>query len=72
MSNSLPSPRIHVAVVVLGLDETLEGEEMDAGNNAESCGDKRNLLLPEPGQMFLTFYCFIWNFVKFAAVSQNP
>ncbi len=36
-----------VAVVVVGLDETLEGEEMDAGNNAESCGDKRDLLLPE-------------------------
>lgn len=35
-----------VVVLVLGLDETLEGEEMDAGNNAESCGDKPDLLLP--------------------------
>jgi len=42
-----------VAVVVLGLDETLEGEEMDAGNNAESCGDKRELLLPEPQRELL-------------------
>ena len=42
-----------VAVLVLGLDETLEGEEMDAGNNAESCGDKRNLLLPEPQRELL-------------------
>jgi beta-glucosidase len=42
-----------VAVVVLGLDETLEGEEMDAGNNAESCGDKRDLLLPAPQRELL-------------------
>lgn len=42
-----------VAILVLGLDETLEGEEMDAGNNAESCGDKRDLLLPEPQRELL-------------------
>ena len=40
-------------VLVLGLDETLEGEEMDAGNNAESCGDKVDLLLPEPQRELL-------------------
>lgn len=40
-------------VLVLGLDETLEGEEMDAGNNAESCGDKRDLLLPAPQRELL-------------------
>ena len=33
-------------VLVLGLDETLEGEEGDTGNAAAS-GDKANLLLPE-------------------------
>ena len=34
-----------VVVLVLGLDETLEGEE---GENADlsDCGDKRSLLLP--------------------------
>jgi len=42
-----------VVILVLGLDETLEGEEMDAGNNAESCGDKRDLLLPEPQRELL-------------------
>lgn len=42
-----------VVVLVLGLDETLEGEEMDAGNNAESCGDKRDLLLPAPQRELL-------------------
>jgi len=34
-------------VLVVGLDETLEGEEGDTGNAAAS-GDKLNLLLPEP------------------------
>lgn len=34
-------------VLVLGLDETLEGEEGDTGNAAAS-GDKLDLLLPEP------------------------
>lgn len=33
-------------VLVLGLDETLEGEEGDEGNNYKS-GDKKDLLLPE-------------------------
>ena len=42
-----------VVVLVLGLDETLEGEEMDAGNNAESCGDKPDLLLPAPQRELL-------------------
>ena len=36
-----------VVVLVLGLDETLEGEEGDTGN-ADASGDKLNLLLPEP------------------------
>ena len=35
-----------VVVLVLGLDETLEGEEGDTGNSYAS-GDKNNLLLPE-------------------------
>ncbi len=35
-----------VVVLCLGLDETLEGEEMDEGNNCGS-GDKEDLLLPE-------------------------
>ncbi len=34
-------------VLVVGLDETLEGEEGDTGNAAAS-GDKLNLLLPKP------------------------
>ena len=42
-----------VAILVLGLDETLEGEEMDTGNNAESCGDKTDLLLPPPQRELL-------------------
>ncbi len=42
-----------VVILALGLDETLEGEEMDAGNNAESCGDKVDLLLPEPQRELL-------------------
>ena len=36
-----------VTVLVLGLDETLEGEEGDTGN-ADASGDKQSLLLPEP------------------------
>lgn len=36
-----------VVVLVLGLDETLEGEEGDTGNSYFS-GDKDSLLLPEP------------------------
>lgn len=35
-----------VTVLVLGLDETLEGEEGDTGN-ADASGDKLSLLLPE-------------------------
>ncbi len=35
-----------VVVLVLGLDETLEGEEGDTGN-ADASGDKLSLLLPE-------------------------
>lgn len=42
-----------VAILVLGLDETLEGEEMDTGNNAESCGDKQDLTLPAPQRKLL-------------------
>ena len=34
-------------VLVVGLDETLEGEEGDTGN-ADASGDKLSLLLPEP------------------------
>ena len=40
-------------VLVLGLDETLEGEEGDAGNAAAS-GDKPDLLLPKPQRTLLT------------------
>ena len=36
-----------VVVLVLGLDETLEGEEPDEGN-VEGSGDKTDLLLPAP------------------------
>lgn len=36
-----------VVILVLGLDETLEGEERDEGNFSGS-GDKSDLLLPEP------------------------
>ena len=39
-------------VLVLGLDETLEGEEMDTGNNSDS-GDKLDLLLPETQRRLL-------------------
>ena len=35
-----------VVVLVLGLDEPLEGEEGDTGN-ADASGDKGSLLLPE-------------------------
>ena len=38
-----------VVVLVLGLDETLEGEEGDTGN-ADASGDKLSLLLPESQQ----------------------
>ena len=36
-----------VVVLVMGLDETLEGEEMDEGNHVGS-GDKKDLQLPKP------------------------
>lgn len=36
-----------VVILVVGLDETLEGEEMDTGNQVGS-GDKPDLLLPRP------------------------
>ena len=36
-----------VVVLVVGLDETLEGEEMDEGNHVGS-GDKKDLQLPKP------------------------
>ena len=39
-------------VLVLGLDETLEGEEGDSGNSYQS-GDKENLLLPESQRILL-------------------
>ncbi len=42
-----------VVVLVLGLDETLEGEEGDTGNAAAS-GDKLDLLLPVPQRKLLT------------------
>ena len=41
-----------VIVLVLGLDETLEGEEPDEGN-VEGSGDKADLLLPEPQRKLL-------------------
>ena len=41
-----------VVVLVLGLDETLEGEEGDTGNAAAS-GDKLDLLLPEPQRILM-------------------
>ena len=40
-------------ILVLGLDETLEGEEGDTGNSYSS-GDKEDLFLPEPQRMLLT------------------
>ena len=39
-------------ILVLGLDETLEGEEGDRGNSYFS-GDKEDLLLPEPQRLLL-------------------
>ena len=39
-------------ILVLGLDETLEGEEGDTGNSYYS-GDKADLLLPEPQRILL-------------------
>ena len=39
-------------ILVLGLDETLEGEEGDTGNSYYS-GDKEDLLLPEPQRILL-------------------
>ncbi len=39
--------RSDTVILVLGLDETLEGEEGDTGNSYNS-GDKEDLLLPEP------------------------
>ena len=44
--------RSDVVVLVLGLDETLEGEEGDTGNAAAS-GDKLDLLLPESQRKLL-------------------
>ena len=44
--------RSNVVVLVLGLDETLEGEEGDTGNAAAS-GDKLDLLLPAPQRTLL-------------------
>ncbi len=41
-----------VTVVVVGLDETLEGEELDQSNGFGS-GDKADLLLPEPQRRLL-------------------
>ena len=42
-----------VVVLVLGLDETLEGEEGDTGNAAAS-GDKLDLLLPTPQRTLMS------------------
>ena len=39
-------------ILVLGLDETLEGEEGDTGNSYNS-GDKEDLLLPKPQRILL-------------------
>ena len=36
-----------LVILVVGLDETLEGEEGDTGNS-DASGDKKDLLLPEP------------------------
>ena len=44
--------RSNVVVLVLGLDETLEGEEGDTGNAAAS-GDKLDLLLPESQRILM-------------------
>jgi len=45
--------RSDTVILVLGLDETLEGEEGDTGNAAAS-GDKRDLLLPQPQRKLLS------------------
>ena len=45
--------RSETVVLVLGLDETLEGEEMDPSNAAGS-GDKPDLLLPAPQRELLS------------------
>ncbi|MCC8141601.1 MAG: glycoside hydrolase family 3 C-terminal domain-containing protein [Lachnospiraceae bacterium] len=41
-----------ITILVLGLDETLEGEEMGLSNGVGS-GDKADLLLPEPQRILL-------------------
>ena len=61
-SLALPGDRLSEAVTVaehsdvvlmcLGLDESLEGEELDTGNQVGS-GDKADLLLPEPQRELL-------------------
>ena len=45
--------RSDTVILVLGLDETLEGEEGDTGNAAAS-GDKLDLLLPAPQRKLLS------------------
>mgnify|MGYP000701722625 CR=1 FL=1 len=45
-----------VVVLCLGLDETLEGEEMD-GANSSMCGDKPDLYLPGPQRELLEAVC---------------
>ena len=45
--------RSNTVILVLGLDETLEGEEGDTGNAAAS-GDKLDLLLPAPQRKLMT------------------
>lgn len=47
-----------VVVLVLGLDETLEGEEMDTGNHVGS-GDKKDLKLPKVQQELLEKVCAV-------------
>ena len=42
-----------VVILVVGLDETLEGEEGDTGNSAAS-GDKADLLLPVPQRRLMS------------------
>ena len=44
--------RCDTVILVLGLDETLEGEEGDTGNSYNS-GDKEDLLLPAPQRRLL-------------------
>ena len=41
-----------VVVLVVGLDETLEGEQGDTGNS-DASGDKINLLLPQPQRVLM-------------------